>query len=303
MARALLLVNPRSRSGARALGQAEALLQRAGFAVDALDGPADALAAEARRRRRSREYDVVVAGGGDGTLGSIAGALLDGGPPLGVLPLGTANDFARTLGLPTDPAEAVGLITRTRPRPVDVGLVNGIPFLNAASLGLSADLAGELTDEAKRRFGRFGYLLTALRLILEARSFRVTIEGDCGRAETRSLMIAVGNGRHHGGGLTIAPDARIDDGMLDLYSLETTRLWRLALIGWALRSGHHVHWSDVRAVRGERFEIRTRRPRPVNVDGELRTMTPARFSLRRGALMVHAPASRPGLQPLSVSSP
>ncbi len=300
--RALLLVNPRSRSGAEALDRAEDLLRRTGFVVDALGGPADALIEEARRSRRSGGHDVVVAGGGDGTLGGIAAALLDGGPPLGVLPLGTANDFARTLGLPTDPAEAVALIARTRPRPVDVGLVNGVPFLNAASIGLSADLAGELTETAKRRFGRSGYLFTALRLILRARSFRVTIEGDFERTEARSLMVAVGNGRHHGGGLTIAPDARIDDGKLDLYSLETTRLWRLALIAWALRSGQHVHWSDVRASRGDVFEIRTRRPRPVNVDGELRTTTPARFSLLRGALLVHAPPAAAGLQPFSASS-
>ncbi len=288
MRRALLLINPGSRTGdvsperiASALTEADIVVSRT------LAGPADDLARAARAGRA--DHGLVVVGGGDGTLGAVARELLDGGPVMGVLPLGTANDFARTLEIPADPLRAVEVIATAAPRAVDVGMVNGIPFLNAASVGLSADLAAELSDDTKRRFGRGGYLLTALRVILRSRSFYVRIEGEFGTAAARSLMLAVGNGRHHGGGLTVAPDATIDDGKLDLYSLETTRLWRLALIAWALRSGSHVHWSDVRANRGDWFEIATRRPRPVNVDGELRTETPARFTIRKGALRVLAP--------------
>ncbi len=291
MRKALLLVNPGSRAGASPAAP-EALLRAAGVVVVAhVAGDAPTLVRAVRAR--SPDTDLVVAGGGDGTLSAIAAELVDTPVALGVLPLGTANDFARTIGIPLDPAAAARVVADGHVRRIDVGFVNDIAFLNAAGIGLSADLAAALTPDSKRRFGRGGYLFAALRLILRARSFAVVIRGLDGPIAARSLMVTVGNGRHHGGGLTIAPAARIDDGLLDLYSLETTRLWRLALIGWALRSGRHVHWSDVRHARSPAFELRTRRPRPVNADGELRTTTPASFRIRRAALAVIAPAEAP----------
>ena len=117
-----------------------------------------------------------------------------------------------------------------------------------------------------------------------------TIKSAAGEARVATLQIAIGNGRHYGGGLTIAPDARIDDGQLDLYSLETKRLWRLAILAPSFPSGEHRAAPDVRAGRGDWFEVTTTRPRPVNVDGEIRTMTPARFSVRPAALRIFASA-------------
>ncbi len=128
-----------------------------------------------------------------------------------------------------------------------------------------------------------------MRVLARARRFSAWItEGDT-TTRVRTLQIAVGNGRHYGGGNVVEETAEIDDGHLDLYSLEMANVWRLALGMRTFRSGAHGAWTDVRTARGVQFAIRTRTPRPVNADGELVTTTPAEFRVRPRALRVFAP--------------
>lgn len=283
--RALLAVNPAARSGSQPLDRAVDRLRSAGVRIEhTYKGRADGLPAFIRQH--AGDVDAVIVGGGDGTVSCAAAPVIDAGLPLGVLPLGTANDFARTLGLPQDPVGAAAVIAAGRTRRVDVGDVNGMPFLNVASIGLSASLARALTTETKRRFGALSYLLTSLRVVLRARSVSGVLRWSGGAVPFRTLQLAVGNGRYYGAGMTVAPDARIDDGTLDLYSLETTRLWRLAILAPAMRRGTQHLAPDVRSERGSWFEVVTARPRHVNLDGEIRAVTPARFSVRPGALEV-----------------
>lgn len=287
--RALLLVNTASRRGAAAaMIDLPRLLKDGGISFR--------VAQTASRDQvgvciedAASEVDCVIVGGGDGSLNAAVPALLRTGLPLGVLPLGTANDFARTLGIPSDVRAAVQLISEGRTRPVDVGLVNGLPFLNVASLGLSTELTERLTREHKRRWGRFSYAVAALRVLWRARPFRAIIVAKDAAIRVRTYQIAVGNGRYYGGGLPVRHDARADDGHLDLYSLEFKTIWRLALAARDFRGGRHGAWREVREFRCTRFQVRTRRPRPVNLDGELLTSTPARFELLPAALQVFAP--------------
>ncbi|MFO1151520.1 MAG: lipid kinase [Alsobacter sp.] len=286
--RALLAVNPAARSGSAPLDHAIDRLRSGGVAIEHVfrDEPADLPAFIAAH---ARDCDAVIIGGGDGTLSSAAGAVIDAGLPMGVLPLGTANDFARTLGVPQDPVAAAAVIAGGVTRRVDVGEVNGAPFLNVASIGLSAALARSLTRETKRRFGPLSYLIVSLKVVLRARSVSGVLRWSGGSASFRTLQLAIGNGRYYGAGMTVAPDARIDDGLLDLYSLETNRLWRLAILAPALRTGAHHAAPEVRSERGTWFEVVTSKPRHINVDGEIRGMTPARFSVRPEALEVFVP--------------
>ena len=131
--------------------------------------------------------------------------------------------------------------------------------------------------------------MAALRALAQARRFSAWISEDGDVMRTRTLQIAVGNGRFYGGGTVVAADAAIDDGHLDLYSLELRTVWRLALMLAAFRSGEHGAWSEVRTPRGTEFEIRTSSPRPVNADGELMADTPAVFKVMPKALEVFAP--------------
>ncbi|WP_439814841.1 lipid kinase [Zavarzinia sp. CC-PAN008] len=286
--RALLLVNANSRRGAELLDSARSGLKDAGFSpvyVECTDR--DDLSPAILRN--ADKADLIVVGGGDGTLSAAARGVAESGLPMGILPTGTANDLARTLGLPLDLPGAIAVIAEGVRRRIDLGLVNDQPFFNVASLGLSAELAKAITPDIKRRFGRFGYAVAAARVLTRARPMTATITHPGGTERVRTYQIAVGNGVFYGGGNAVAADAAIDDQKLDLYSLELHQLWKLVLMAKSFREGRHGDWAEVRAIRAGEFVVTTRRPRSVNADGELITKTPARFSVWAKALEVFVP--------------
>ncbi|MGG5823597.1 lipid kinase [Falsiroseomonas sp. HW251] len=288
--RALLVVNPGARRGDADISEVLDVLRASGMTVEVHASAPGQTVSDAIRQRADEDLDCVVLGGGDGTLNEAATALFDAGLTLGILPMGTANDLARTLGIPPDPVAAAHIIAGGHTRSIDLGEVNGHPYFNVASLGFSADLARDLGAEAKKKWGRLGYGLAALRLLRSARPFSVWLDHDGTTEHFKTLQVAVGNGRFYGGGLTVASSAQPDDGSLDVYSLEVAHWWRLlALLPW-LRRGTHGSWRDVRAFRTTELVLRTRRPKPINADGEIRTQTPARFRLLKQAIRVYAPA-------------
>ncbi len=286
--KALMLVNPNARGGDRPLDDALAVFDAAGLAVttERIDAPAEVAA---DLRRRSAGHDLVIVCGGDGSIRAAARGIVESGLPLGILPLGTGNDLARTLAIPEDLRAAAHTIVAGRTRRIDVGDVNGELFFNVASIGMSVDLAQRLTADLKRRWGRLAYAIAALAALRDARPFAATIRDGGREVHARTLQIAVGNGRHYGGGSVIAEGAAIDDGRLDFYSLEVAHAWKVPLMLWHLRHGRHGDWREVRCGDGAAFEVRTRRPRPVNADGEVVTMTPARFTVHPNAVTVFAP--------------
>lgn len=289
--RALLIVNPSSRSGGLGLHAAAAHRLRSG-GITLLEARCEAARDVSPRILAHRAtIDCVIVAGGDGTINAAARGLMETGLPLGVLPLGTANDFARSIGVPDDVEAAAEVIARGFTRKVDLGEVNGHPFFNVASIGLAADLAKHLTRDRKRRFGRASYALTAAKVLMRASPFHATLLVGDRKIMVRTLQIAVGNGRYYGGGNVVAPDARIDDGSLDLYSLEFSRIWRMALMIPSFHRGGHGAVREVRTARGSTFEIITRHPRPVNADGELVTRTPAVFTQKPLAITIYGPES------------
>lgn len=291
--RALLLRNPQSRRGGIDLSPALTLFKTHGLQVEIPDieaNPSSWCAA----LEHAGQVDLVIVAGGDGSLNCAAEGLLKLNKPFGLLPLGTANDFARTMGIATELDEAAKIIIAGHEEEIDIGFVNGHPFFNVASIGVSAELALTLTHEVKQQFGRLGYVLTALRVLLRARPFSAIVNHAEGQALVKTLQVAVGNGRFYGGGMAVHHAARINDHRLHLYSLELEQLWKLFLMAADFRTGHHVHWEEVRSESGSRFEVITRRPRPVNADGEIISKTPALFTMKARALRVFAPASRSG---------
>jgi diacylglycerol kinase (ATP) len=286
--RAVLVRNPGARRADETLEPIVERLRAGGIEVedDRVEEP-DRLA-EFLRDHGNRP-DTAIVCGGDGSLCRSAPGLLATGLTLGILPMGTANDLARTLSIPLDLEEAADVIIAGHGRRIDVGSVNDRPFFNVASIGLSVELARELSSDLKRRWGRIGYAIAAIRALGKARRFAALITENGTTTRTRTLQIAVGNGRFYGGGTVVAAHAEIDDGHLDLYSLELSTVWRLALMLPSFRSGEHGTWKEVRTARGTEFEIRTRRPRPVNADGELIAETPAVFKVHPNALNVLCP--------------
>lgn len=286
--RALLIVNENSRQGQTAANEAERLLIAAGLSVIRKHahqpGDLDTLV-----RNHAPEADCIILGGGDGTFNRASPALRDTDRPLGILPLGTGNDLARTLNIPMDLPGAVGVILRGKTLPVDLGEVNGRPFFNVASFGLSTKLSRKLTPSIKRRWGRLGYAIATFRALISARPFSAEIICGGTTQYVRTLQIAVGNGRHYGAGMTVEEDARIDDGFLNLYSLEFQHPWSLLLIYPAFRRGRHGVWKQVRTLKCREVEVRTHRPRSINTDGEITTRTPAQFKVIPRAVEVFVP--------------
>ncbi len=226
--------------------------------------------------------------GGDGTLNSALPALLSTGLPLGVLPCGTANDFARSLGIP-DLDAAIECVIAGDVQTVDVGVVNGHHFLNAAGIGLGPDINRNLDKATKRRFGVLGYLLQAFRQLRGNRGIRLTIDCDSNRVTLRSIQLTIANGIHYGGGMTISQDARLDDGRLDVLCIRPQGLLRLLAYGPSMRSGKLVDDENIRTFSAREVGVSARRAVDVTADGELVTRTPARFHVLSRALKVFVP--------------
>jgi diacylglycerol kinase (ATP) len=302
---ALLLVNTHSRQGREAFPAVREALEARGIPLAAchrLSRPR--LMASVLREALEGGVRRVLLGGGDGTLHAMLPHLLGREVTLGVLPLGTGNDFARSLGIPPELEPACDIIAAGHTARVDVGLANGRPFLNAASLGLASAIARRLTPRLKRRAGRLAYPVAAAAELWEHQPFHLRLRTEEGTVEREVLQLVVGNGRYHGAGNVVAPDATLDDHRLDAYliaapSAESGResalghvkdLSTLARIALSLRRGEHAAHPAVTALRTARLEVEATPPQDVNADGELIGHTPVRFELLPGALRVHAPA-------------
>jgi YegS/Rv2252/BmrU family lipid kinase len=286
--RVLLLHNAKARKGAGVVEPVCARLEAGGIAVTV--EPFENLPEIARDITRLHETaDAVVVCGGDGSISSAAPAVMESGLPLGIIPAGTANDLARTLSIPLDFSAAADLVVAGQSRPIDVGMVNGHAFFNVASIGLSSELAQKLDPDMKKRFGRLSYAVAVLRVLSSAKRFRARIIEKGHGTRVKTYQIAVGNGRLYGGGNVVADTAAIDDGRLDLYSLEMPRLWKTVLMARAFRAGTHGAWKEVRTAQCVEFNVETRRPMPVNTDGEIVTATPAHFRVVPAAIEVFAP--------------
>ncbi len=289
MRRLLMIANRHSRRGGTDLGAVLERLRAGGLEVELADLPRKR-GIEHLIRERGREADAIILGGGDGTMNAASTALLDLGRPFAILPLGTANDLARTLGIPQDPLAAAEVILAGKSRRIDLGQVNDRHFFNVASIGLSVRVANALTKDVKRRLGSWSYPITVYRVLKEGHSFSAEVRSGTDVLALRSIQLAVGNGRFYGGGLVVDEAAAIDDHLLHLYSLKPQPMWKLLSRALAFRQGRHDDPEAVEALAGARFEVLTKRPMPVNTDGEVTTSTPARFSVLPAALEVVAPA-------------
>jgi diacylglycerol kinase (ATP) len=287
-----VVVNTSSRTGSSALRHVEAALRRSGVeAVEVHRVDSGLQLPGALADAVTGEPDLLLVGGGDGTVGCAAALLAHTGTTLGVLPLGTANDFARTLEIPSALPAAVETLVSGKVVDVDLGRVNGSVFLNVASLGLSVGVTRRLTPRLKRRLGRLAYPAATLSAYRHHRPFAARLELDDGSVlELQDLMqVAVGNGRHYGGGLTVSPTASIDDHLLDVYAIEKGRLRDHVSVARLLRSGHLIEHDRVHHLTTRRLRVVTDEPLDVNLDGELAATTPATFEVDRNALHVVVP--------------
>jgi len=272
--RVLLFINPRSRRG-RALGAA-VREQLAHNGIEPVESAAGG------------HVDAVVVAGGDGTVARQISQAIELDVPLGIVPLGTFNDLARTLAIPFDLAAACALIASGKTRRIDVARVNGAYYTTEASVGISSRIARLQKPADKQRFGFGAIVLSVLRAIRFARPFYVKVAYDGGRANLKTVQLTVANGQRFGGFITVE-DAAIDDGWLDLYAVEGAGLWPAIQVFAAIVAHQGRSAQGVRTFRSTAFSLSTRRRHRITADGEPAGTTPARFEILPGAVRVFAP--------------
>lgn len=247
----------------------EALAPLGEIEVIVTDGPGHARREAERATRRGTE--MVVAGGGDGTINSVINGIAGGGGTscLGVLPLGTANDFAHSLGLPLDPADAAETIVSGVRRRIDLVSVESPGrrlFVNVAAGGLG--LADDRADDAKAKFGQLAYFLDAAGEMSSKTPHRIRMDWDGGRFEADVLAVIVANGRSSGGNVPVAPYAMLDDGLMDVVLIPAVEVGRLTTLAARILVGQHIGEEDVVVRRTREVRIRSRPVLRFRLDGE-----------------------------------
>ncbi|MET0824340.1 MAG: diacylglycerol kinase family protein [Solirubrobacterales bacterium] len=285
----LLLVNPSAGGGrvGEILPRATAAMDAAGLEYRTVmttgleHGCDEATAAAAQGMT-----PVVISG--DGLIGQIGGALAGPGATMGVIPGGRGNDFARVLGIPDDPAGAVAALAGGASREIDVGDVNGRRFLCIASCGFDSD-ANRIANEARFIRGQLVYAYAALRALIAWKPATFTITLDGRRRDLVGYSVAAANSRAYGGGMFIAPDAELDDGLLDVVTTAKVGKLRFLVNLPKVFSGKHVENPEVSVSRAAEVLIEADRPFAVYADGEHLADLPATVRVLPRALRVIVP--------------
>jgi len=287
-------------AGRPEIRRAVEMLRGRGHSVEVLvtweGGDAALFAMEAATRR----IDTVVAGGGDGTINEVASGLLGAArglgtcPSLGILPLGTANDFARSAGIPLEPKEALELVTTSAATPVDVGRAGDRVFVNVATGGFGTQVTAQTPEPMKKLLGGLAYLVTGLTRFSSIQPLVAAFRGPGFQWEGPVLVMAVGNGRQAGGGNVVCPGAVIDDGQLEVRILPDVPREELPAVLQRLVTGGFAALETI--IVGTRLpwvEVEAPQPLQINLDGEPISGTSFRFDVLPGALRIHLPGNTP----------
>lgn len=276
--RAALVLNEHSRRGRESGPALRSALRDSG--IDFFEVATDDLG--------SADADSIISAGGDGTVIACVAAAIARNLPLGIVGLGTFNELARTLEIPLDLRGAVRVIAQRNERAIDVGVVNGNYFVNEASIGISSRVSRMQTPELKQRFGFLGILATALRAFRHSRPIHAVVSYDGKSERFRTIQMTVANSHRFGGFLNVS-GAAIDDGWLDLYSVDIGNLYEAFRIARAMFAGKPREVPGLRTVRAHSFEIHTRHRHHIAADAEPAGTTPARFEIKEKALRVFVP--------------
>jgi YegS/Rv2252/BmrU family lipid kinase len=288
---AILIVNAASRSGAEAFKEARDKLPAAGIELIEAKAIKDPKRMGAAIKRAIKAAPMVIVGGGDGSLSSNIDHFLGKDTIFALLPFGTANSFARTLGIPLDLDGAIEVIVTGEPRSIDLGCINGDHFLNAAALGLAPKVAESVPHGLKRSLGRVGYLLWAGWSAANFNAFRLKVEDGRRTHRLWATEVRIANGRYHGG-VELIESADVESGVIVVQAVRGRSVLRL---GWsyfasALKLGSRH--QTVREFRGSKLKVSTRPVMQVSIDGEIGATTPLEVSAVPNAVTIAAPREK-----------
>ncbi|HEX3041461.1 MAG TPA: diacylglycerol kinase family protein [Solirubrobacterales bacterium] len=285
-----LLVNPSSAGGKslKLLPRVEAVLdaRRVEFRVErtrSLEHGVDL----AQRAVELGEVPVVISG--DGLMGAVGGALAGTDTPVGLIPGGRGNDLARALGIPDEPEAAIEVVLAGHSRRIDVGEANGKRFLGIVSVGFDSE-CNRLANETHFIRGNLVYAYSMVRTLIGWRSARFTVVAGGERKRLEGYFVDVANNSVYGGGMYIAPEAEIDDGLFDVVAItEVGKLRFLRGLRDVLR-GAHIDKEEVTTFRASRLELDASRPFPVYADGDHLTDLPVSLKVLPRCLSILVPA-------------
>ncbi len=286
--KAELLINLRSRQSRIAYKEIVRALEDAGFNVThinkiAKDLPLASLISEIRKRQPG----LLIVGGGDGTISEVVNHLVDSKIEIGLIPLGTTNNFARSLKIPLDIVGAVSVIKKQSAHTVTLGRINEAYFTNVAGIGLSALIAKSVTDVSKKRWGRFAYAIVGLQQLFLHKPFLATIRDKDSElvVHTWTRQLIVANGRYHAGKL-IAEDTSTNDGKLVVFSLGDKSIPSFLWHMFDFYNGRRKKIADAAYFMGSNIIIETSAPQLIELDGEVKFKTPVTAKVTTGTIAI-----------------
>ena len=254
-------------------------LEIAGYETSAHATTGEGDAEEAAMKAVEREFDLVVAAGGDGTINEVIHGLAekDYRPKLGIIPTGTTNDFARALRIPRDISKATDIITQENGMLLDIGKVNEHYFINIAGGGKLTELTYDVPIKLKTMIGQLAYYVKGIEMLPSLKPARVKIEYDGNVLDEDIMIFLVSNSNSVGGFEKLAPDAKLNDGYFDLLILRKVNLAEfIRIVTLALR-GSHLDDSHVKYVRAKRIKVTPQDKMQLNIDGEYGGLLPGEF--------------------------
>jgi YegS/Rv2252/BmrU family lipid kinase len=288
--RVIAIVNPAAGkgAGARVALRLAAELSAAGLSADVVSTPAPGEAARLASAAVEDGYERVIAVGGDGTANEVANGLVGSDVALALYPIGSGNDFARALGYPRKRKQLLPFLAQARTRRIDVGDVNGRVFLNAAGVGIDGHVAERIIASARVVGPTLGYFVGALVSIVtyRPREMRVSIDGNVRRG--KHLVVVAANGTHFGSGMHVAPNAKLDDGLLDIVVGGDLGRWESVVALAKLYRGTHVDGRTILGFRASALDVELDEPLPMQADGEASRASALRVRVRPLALTVLA---------------
>ena len=287
--KAILVVNAMSRTGSAAFDEVRDKLVAGGIELIASHAVQDPDQMEAVICAAISEAPMVIVGGGDGSLSTNVELFMGSDTVFAIVPLGTANSFAGTLGIPKDIDSAIDLIVNGERKRIDLGCIDGQYFVNSAAIGLSPMIADTVPHKLKRYLGMVGYLVWAFWCALRFRPFRMTVVHEDGRqVRLWATEARIANGTHHGG-VELVESQEVDSGEIVIQAVTGKSVWGLAWSWFATILKLRARHGTTCEFRGRNLKLDTRPRLDISVDGEIAAKTPATVSVARGAIEVAAP--------------
>lgn len=257
------------------------------YTLSRTSNPGDA-ALIARKAADSGE-DLVLCVGGDGTVSEVAAGLAGSATALGIIPAGTGDDFARYLGIPQNPLEALDIAASGVMRTVDAASANDRVFINVAGSGFDVAVLRQTLRYKKFFYGIIPYILGVLSAVFGYGQMRLTVSRGGETISQKSLLLSVANGRYMGGGMCVAPTADADDGLFDVIYVDELARWKIPFLLAAFIKGKHMNWPVVHHFRCDEFTV-TASDASLQLDGEIFEEQTVRYKILPGAVKVMVPA-------------